>query len=140
MSQKKIRLNTPHFSKTKIASASGISSSLEYLTMNASHTFGYFSKDVRNELTARQSLTALLKDLSCRTWLEIAQLGRKSQCGFETIPAVQLKFAPSKYDFSRDEKAWVFRFGRQRYRLIGIQNDGVLYIIGYDFDFSAYSH
>lgn len=136
----KIKSRISSFSQTKSTHQSRITFSLEYITMNASHTFDYFGKNMREELAARQSLSVLLKELSRRSWMEIAQIGKKTQCGFETLPAMQLRFTPSGYEFSRDEKVWVFRFGKQQYRLIGIQDDRTLYVIGYDFDFSAYNH
>ena len=54
-----------------------------------------------------------------------------------------LRFAANGYQFSSDEKVIVFRFGiNSGYRLLGIKgNDSnILYVIGYDFDFSAYDH
>lgn len=140
MSQKKIKLGTLPFSQTKSTPKSRINFSLEHMTTNTKYTFDYFGKSIRDELAARQALSALLRELSCKTWMEVAQLDKTTQCGFETIPAMQINFKPSRYEFSPDEKVWVFRFGKQRYRLIGIQDSGTLYIIGYDLNFSAYNH
>ena len=43
-----------------------------------------------------------------------------------------------------DSKIIVFRFGKsQKYRILGVQCKdcaSILYIIGYDWDFSAYDH
>ena len=140
MSRNKIKLKQESFSAANGISRNKIAFSLEYLTKNKSYTFAFFDGRIRDELQARQSLSELLKNLSAETWVGIAQIGKRTQCGFETLPAVQLNFSPDGYEFSRDEKVWVFRFGSQQYRLIGIQDSNVLYVLGYDFDHSAYNH
>lgn len=140
MSQKKIKEKRISFSAAGSDTRKKVVFSFEYLTKNKNYMFAYFADRIRDELQVRQSLSELLKALSTKTWVEVAQLDKRAQCGFETLPAIQLRFSPDGYDFSRDEKVWVFRFGNQQYRLIGIQSDNVLYVLGYDFDYSAYNH
>ena len=63
--------------------------------------------------------------------------------GAETLSMDDLRFAANGYQFSNDQKVIVFRFGgNSSYRLLGVKGNesNVLYVIGYDFDFSAYNH
>ena len=90
--------------------------SWQYLTTNKTHNFDYFKGDLRQELSARQGLSDLVKDLC---------------------------FAANGYQFSSDQKVIVFRFGNNSgFRLLGVKGNesNVLYVIGYDFDYSAYNH
>jgi hypothetical protein len=44
---------------------------------------------------------------------------------------------------SEDSKIIVFRFNNQKSRILGVRSqecNSILYIIGYDWDFSAYNH
>lgn len=116
-----------------------ISFSWKYITANQKYTFGYFSK-FRDEVEARKELSKLLFSLSNMTWLDIAGKSKTDWCGSELLANRVLKFKPTNYEFSQDEKFVSFRFGSQRYRLLGVIENNTLCIIGYDFDHSAYNH
>lgn len=69
-------------------------------------------------------------------------LGRKEDLGgSETILKSQVRFQPSGFIMSEDEKVYVLRFGAgMKYRLLGVRRENVLCVIGYDFNYSAYDH
>ena len=63
--------------------------------------------------------------------------------GLETLSIEIINFEPNNYEFSKDQKVYVFRLNSQKWRMIGIKsghNNDVLHIIGFDFNFSAYRH
>ncbi|MBR1736421.1 MAG: hypothetical protein IJ736_05325 [Firmicutes bacterium] len=41
---------------------------------------------------------------------------------------------------SRDSKLTVYRFGKNNYRIICKHKDNIMYVIRFDFDYSAYDH
>ena len=118
--------------------------SLEHLTENANYNFRYFKRDrLRDELNARQGLDKLLTFLSRSTWKAIWQKRRDEFGGTEGIKACFMQFRPSNYDITDDEKILSFRFGdKMEYRLLGLlkPTEATFYIIGLDFDYSAYNH
>ncbi|MBQ3450855.1 MAG: hypothetical protein IJG32_01120 [Selenomonadaceae bacterium] len=75
--------------------------------------------------------------------LEISTLSKLDVCGFETIPFAQIKFSPDVVVLGKDAKIHVFRFGiGNNNRMLGFfeREQAILNIIGFDFNFSAYSH
>jgi len=122
-----------------------IAFSLAWLTTNKKYSFSYFRKNqVREELQARQKLSELLLELSKLTWMKVFAKRRDEPCGTEPIPYRSLSFQANQ-DLPRDTDALSFRFGGGRYRMLAVKtsknlDSDRLYIIGYDFDFSAYDH
>ena len=82
------------------------------------------------------------QDISNSTWQELQNKPKKS--GYETIPIsnfkISLDIIKESLNLSDDSKIIVFRFHRQDYRILGVQKNNILYIIGYDWDFSSYNH
>lgn len=68
--------------------------------------------------------------------------------GYEMIPLNQFKLkidsnTMKELKLTNDSKIIVFRFGKQNYRMFMIQSKvcpALLYLIGYDWDYSAYDH
>ena len=118
---------------------SHISLSWQYMTSNKKFTLDYFADDVRSKSQAMEGIFELIHEISSHDWTEILSRRKKSFGGCESIWAKQIKFSPSGYTLSDDEKIFVFRF-KHKFRLLGIQDKDILYVIGYDFDHSAYNH
>ena len=117
--------------------------SWQYLTTNKTHNFDYFKGDLRQELSARQGLSDLVKDLCSTAWTKALLRRKNEKHGTETLSMEELRFAANGYQFSSDQKVIVFRFGNNSgFRLLGVKGNesNVLYVIGYDFDYSAYNH
>lgn len=117
--------------------------SWQYLTTNKTHNFERFKGEWRQELSARQDLSDLVRDLCSSTWTQALLRRKNEKHGAETLSMDDLRFAANGYQFSDDQKVIVFRFGgNSSYRLLGVKGNesNVLYVIGYDFDFSAYNH
>lgn len=117
--------------------------SWQYLTTNKTHNFERFKGEWRQELSARQELSDLVRDLCSSTWTQALLRRKNEKHGAETLSMDDLRFAANGYQFSNDQKVIVFGLGsNSSYRLLGIKGDesNVLYVIGYDFDFSAYNH
>lgn len=133
---KKIKITTTFKSDT-------IKFSWQYLTSNKVHTFDFFRGDLRNELEARKSLSDLVMDLCSSTWGNVLLRRKTDKHGAETMEMERLNFCARGYQFSNDQKVFIFRFGsNNKYRLLGVNgsDSNVLYVIGYDFDYSAYNH
>lgn len=113
------------------------------LTTNKDYNFDYFSgSDLKGKLKAFEQFTAFLQRLTSQTRLDISKKSKKDDCGLETIDLKFLKFKPN-VSLGSDTKIDVFRFGNGKYRLIGFfekEQDNVLKILGFDFDYSAYEH
>lgn len=117
--------------------------SFQYLTKNGEHNFDHFKKNKSEGLQTATKLLEFLKRLTTKTMTEILGYSKKNDCGFETITAEQLKFNPDGYTLGNDAKVSIFRFGNgDHFRLLGFFDvaSSVLNIIGFDFDYSAYSH
>ena len=125
----------------------GVSFNFRYLTDNKNYNFDYFGKkELRKCSEAYSQLYSKLKVLSendMRCW---KQAGKVSV--YELIPfnefSEQFQSILSNVDIvGKDSKIAVFRFGQNDYRIIakeGINQRDILYIIGFDFDYSAYNH
>lgn len=118
--------------------------SFKYLTTNNEHSEKCFGTG--NEKTTNlECLFKKLKELSEDTWLHWQQAPKTS--GIETIPFGQLKFKPkSTANLTKDCNIYVFRFdtnkGSNKGRILGFKDSpcGTFYIIGFDYNFSAYDH
>ena len=112
----------------------------KYLTTNKDYSFKYFQNDKDLQYSKAIILDDIIK-LQGRGWLA---WGRGcGEAGFEAITYNQLNFRPANLDLSSDTKLIVFRINSQNWRLIGYKSDnfkGVLHVIGFDFNYSAYKH
>lgn len=123
-----------------------VSFSFKYLTDNKSFNFEYFGSDMRNRHDAYEALCKRLQELSDYGIEKLMNMQKKQGC--ESIPYSDFydsfKSVLNKVEVvSKDSKLWIFRFSSGNYRIIAKSNvlDGnILYIIGFDFDYSAYDH
>ena len=138
----------PKISNEKItgslqAESRKIAFSFQHVTTNNRYNWNFFKKRIRDELQAHNDLLERLKELSNETWLSLFEKPKKS--GAETLPRTMLKFDPDRsiYEERVNEDQFIsIRFASQQYRLLGMRkkNSSTFFIIGYDFDFSAYDH
>lgn len=114
--------------------------SFRYLTQSRKYNlYGLEPGRAREEIY--DALTRKLGEISSRSWLDWGQLRREK--GFETIPYGQIRFQANDASLlSSDSKIIVFRFNSDNMRILGYKKSpcAVFYIIGFDFDFSAYDH
>ena len=123
-----------------------VSFNFKYLTDNKSFNFEYFSNDMRNRHDAYEALCKRLQELSCFGIDKLMYMQKTQRC--ESIPYINFddsfKSVLDKIEVvSKDSKLWIFRFSSGNYRIIAKSNvlDGnILYIVGFDFDHSAYDH
>ena len=69
------------------------------------------------------------------------------ETGYEMIPFSDFKLnldsIKRNLKLSSDSKMIVFRFNNQNARILGVRSqecNSILYIVGYDWDYSAYDH
>lgn len=139
----KLKRNNSEIQLHKTFKSDNIKFSWQYLTTNKKYTFGFFKKDMRNEVKAWQGLSAIVNDLCSSQWDKVLLRSKEEKHGVEILNHAQIKFSANGYTFSDDQNVIVFRFGAGNgYRLLGVKgtNSNVLYVIGYDFDYSAYNH
>ena len=119
-----------------------VSFSMEHLTKNKQYNFDFFSDDTHRKINAKAAVYDRLEELSKNTWLYWNGLSKNQGC--ETLKCDRIRFSPSGYIFTNDEKVIVFRFSflGSDCRILGIKKSpcSVFYIIGFDFDHSAYDH
>ena len=114
--------------------------SFRYLTTNKNYTLDCFAKAQKNERgrTANELFLKLLF-ISNNSWKNLGLSDKYTS--YETIQYVQLNFQPNELIIKPDEKIHIFRFGHDNNsRLICYKKNTTLFIIGYDFNFSAYDH
>lgn len=117
--------------------------SFAHITKSKEYNFYHFKDKYRNEYECRKKLDELLMVLSTTTWKDLMSRNKTQQGGFEILSYEKIKPKSPNLTLSNDSNIFVFRFGNSdEYRLMGWKKDGcqVLYVIGYDFDFSAYDH
>ena len=120
--------------------------SFRYMTANKNHSLEFLeSLDLRERECTLKGLLIRLDELSHQPWLHWMSMPRRA--GLETIQADELTFSPAQgAPVTKDMKLYVFRFdtyqGSGQGRIIGFKSApcSVYHIIGFDFDFSAYSH
>ena len=124
-----------------------ISVSFRFLSKNKARNFEFFGdKNRRQKSNALEQLFEFLQRLTSKTKLESSRLARDRDCGFECIKAENVNCTPHGYVLRADSSIFVFRFGDNGnggdYRLLGFfeEETSVLYVIGFDFDYSAYRH
>jgi len=122
-----------------------VSFSFRYLTTNNDHNFkGIKDKNKKNKMY--EDLNERLQEISSDTYKYWTSQDKRR--GMTTIPYSKLKFSwqgnPKFRDklLTKDQPVYKFRFGNQDYRLLGIKigSCSTFYIIGFDFNFSAYDH
>lgn len=111
--------------------------SFKHITTNKKYNINYFNK-VRDKAKAYGALFYIMDVFQNRSWLESMNLDKKN--GFETISYKELKFNPKSFDLARDDKLLVVRFKRGYYRMIGMKEDNIFHVFGFDFNYSAYDH
>ena len=111
--------------------------SFKHITTNKKYNINYFNKP-RDKAKAYGALFYIMDVFQNRSWLESMNLDKKN--GFETISYKELKFNPKSFDLARDDKLLVVRFKRGDYRMIGMKEDNIFHVFGFDFNYSAYDH
>jgi hypothetical protein len=137
--------STDKVSKDKIEEIHSISFCFQYQTKNKSYCFKYFNK-ASDSYKAYSYFFEKLCELSTIDMNEAKTRGKISGC--EPIPYKNFsksfkKILAGTQVISKDSVLSVFRFCQNDYRLIcktDINHSNLLHVIGFDFDFSAYSH
>lgn len=128
-----------------IANNNNITLSFKYSIKHKNHTIEKItsSKEKCNKIIS--NLLKKFEELSTLTWKELQN--RPKENGYEMIPISEFKISfenlKKELKLSEDSKIIVFRFNNQKCRILGIRSNecsSILYIIGYDWDYSAYSH
>ena len=108
--------------------------SFRYLTSNKRHSLEYLQKcSVADRAKTMEGLLRRLEEITKSSWAKLGALPR------------QLRFSGTDAN-KEDNKVWVFRFdtwqGHDKGRIIGFKDNpcSAFFVIGFDFDFSAYSH
>lgn len=127
----------------KSLSVNGVLFSFKYMSSNKKRCFKYFEKDVKKSKLAYESFFQRISELSQLEMKEVINLPKN--IGLETIPYKEFKACFSGIDeiVSNDSKLTVFRFNNNNYRIIckqDINHQNIFYVLGFDFDFSAYKH
>lgn len=138
----KISKSKPNISATCLNDNKSPVFSFAHVTSNKNYCFDFFNNN-RDNLECRKALDELLALLSNSAWKELSGRRKAIAGGFETLYFDFLNFQPQNIALKKDEKIFVFRFGKgDAYRLMGFKKECncTLYIIGYDFDHSAYDH
>lgn len=115
----------------------------KHITTNSKYNIGYFRNKMRDKERAYSAFFHLISDIQTHSWRELGNLNKKNRGSFETLYYHQLKFCPRELEIAKDDKVLVFRFKRDKYRMIGFKSNdlkNLIHIIGFDFDFSAYNH
>ena len=112
------------------------------MTSNKSYTLDYFKDGNSRRVTADSILNRLI-EICQKDWKYWFSLCKES--GAETISYNQVSIIPSGKVLTPDVKLIVFRLkghSGKSVRMIGFREEAcpIFYIIGFDFDFSAYDH
>ena len=128
-----------------IANNNHIILSFKYSIRNKKYTIEHILKQKSNNKKTIENLFKKLEELSNLSWLELQNRPREN--AYEMIPIsefyINLEEIKAKLNLWDDSKIIVFRFDNQNRRLLGIRSQecsSILYIIGYDWDYSAYNH
>ncbi len=128
-----------------IANNNYIILSFKYSVKNKNYTMEKHGKAKEKCNKIIQNLFEKLEDISQITWKELQN--RPKETGYETIPISEFKISfdnlKKKLNLSDDSKIIVIRFNNQKCRILGVPSQecsSILYIVGYDWDYSAYNH
>lgn len=123
-----------------------ISFNFMYLTNKKDFNFDYFAKDKSNKLIAYSTLHDRMQELSNITMQE-CKARYKTQgaeaIGYKSFNKGFQSILDNVEIVSKDSSLSVIRFNQNNYRMIcktGIMDNNVLYVIGFDFNYSAYDH
>lgn len=115
--------------------------SFQHLTTNNHYNFEYFSShDKKSMELAKSELYNKLEEISKTSWKDWIIQNKK--LGAEKLTFSRIHFSGQGIKLAPDEPMYIFRFDHQSKRIIGFRKDKcpIYYIIGYDFDHSAYNH
>lgn len=128
-----------------IANNNHIILSFKYSVNNKNYKIEKITKSKGKNNKTIQKLFEKFEEISNLTWKELQN--RPKETGYEMIPIsefnINLDNIKRDLKLSDDSKIIVFRFNSQNCRLLGVRSQecsSILYIIGYDWDFSAYDH
>ncbi len=131
--------------KECIANNNHIILSFKYSISNKDYTIEKVVKAKEKCNKIIDKLFKKLEEISKLTWEELQN--RPHETGYEMIPISEFKISlesiKRELQLSDDSKIIVFRFNNQNNRLLGVRSkecNSILYIIGYDWDYSAYDH
>jgi len=116
-----------------------------HLTTNKKHNFSYFGTSQKTDLqkTQKNCLDRLI-EISNKDWRSWLNLGKYIGC--EPLDYSIMHFQAHGISLASDENIYVFRFklynNKDDGRILGFRKGKcpIYYIIGFDFDFSAYDH
>ena len=118
--------------------------SFRYLTSNSTYSLACLNKG-RDRETVLEGIHQKLCELSSASWLHWSQ--QRKNVGLEMVAYQGLRLKTKEGVFlEKDTPIYVFRFnthlGNKKGRILGYRDGScaVMYIIGYDIDFSAYEH
>lgn len=114
--------------------------SFEYLTNQSKFNFEYFKHDKTACEKAQAALIEKILLLSTFKWKELDNFSKK--IGFELLPKNEVKVKLNHINKEVPEQFMVFRFFKEKYRIIGFKesNNPIYFIVGFDFDYEAYNH
>ncbi len=120
---------------------------LSSITENKTYSFGYFKNDnIREQNEAYREFHKKIMELGKKSYIDMIYESKNTS--FEKIPYKEFKEGfkgslDASGIVSKDSSLLVFRFCKQKYRIIckdDINQSNVLHIIGFDFNYSAYNH
>lgn len=119
--------------------------SFKYSIKSKKYTTEKITKSKEKCNKSIQNLFERLEEISNLTWLDLQN--KPKETGYEMIPISNFNISfdniKRPLSLSEDSKIIVFRFNNQKSRILGVRSqecNSILYIIGYDWDFSAYNH
>lgn len=123
-----------------------IAFSFKYLTSNNTYGVEYFRQDRNNGYKMHVSLIKWMEEVCCMTIAEVRSRAKSS--GGEQIPCRALDdrvrhICKSTGIITDDSVLTVFRFCNQKYRILcksDVVHSNLLYVLAFDFDYSAYNH
>ncbi len=125
---------------------SSIFFNFQYITSDSNYNFEQIKKQGGNAKEIYRDLLSFLQRVSQSSWEELRTKG-KDNGGFETMELSNFKRSICsnirQKNLTNDTKLYVFRFGGNKYRLVGHKSYGckaALHILGFDFDHSLYDH
>lgn len=128
-----------------IANNGNIVLSFKYSVNNKNYTIEKITgaKEKCNKIIKK--LMERFEEISELNWKELQNKPRET--GYEMIPFSDFKLnldsIKRNLKLSSDSKMIVFRFNNQNARILGVRSqecNSILYIVGYDWDYSAYDH
>lgn len=119
--------------------------SFKYSIKDKKHTIDFILNEKGNNKKTIENLFKKFSELSSLTWKDF--INKPKETAYEMIPIssfnINLDNIKKELNLSDDSKIMVFRFDNQKKRLLGVRSKechSILYIIGYDWNYSAYDH